>query len=345
MCSAIGRFGRRLDAWRLSFRPPMPRFGRVALIGRSNVGKSTLLNAALDEPLAIVSPLPQTTRTSLLGLVNRGDDQIAFLDTPGLHHPRTELGRRMNAAAIESLRQADVILFVTDVSVLLKAPTRARRLRSETVVPLPEDLELLAQCRPEVPVLLVVNKVDLVSNKQRLLPLLAAWQEQRSFAAILPVSCQSPADVERVIDATLSSLPQGEPEYPKDDLTDRPTRYFVAEYVREQVLLLTRKEVPHAVAVSIDAYHESEKLVSIAVTLHVEKDGQRRIMIGRGGSGVRAIGTQARARIQELVKKKVHLELFVKTNPRWKSVPRQLAELGYEGAVTDVTSSTSRGVK
>ncbi len=323
----------------------MPRFGRVALIGRSNVGKSTLLNTALDEPLAIVSPLPQTTRTSLLGLVNRGDDQIAFLDTPGVHQPRTELGRLMNSAALESLRQADVTLFVTDVSVVLYPAPHSRRSKPQAIAPLAEDLELLAQCGTDTKTLLVINKVDLVANKQRLLPLLTAWQERHPFVAILPVSCQSPADVERIIDATISVLPEGEPEYPKDDLTDRPTRYFVAEYVREQVLLLTRKEVPHAVAVSVDTYHESEKLVSIAVTLHVEKDGQRRILIGRGGSGVRSIGTQARIRISELVGKKVHLELFVKTNPRWKSIPRQLAELGYEGAVTDVMRAPTKGAK
>lgn len=321
----------------------MPRFGRVALIGRSNVGKSTLLNAALDEPLAIVSPLPQTTRTSLLGLVNRGDDQIAFLDTPGLHHPRTELGRRMNAAALESLRQADVILFVTDVSVLLAPSTRGKRQKPDVVEPLAEDLDLLAQCRAEVPVLLVINKVDLLANKQRLLPLMSAWQARHAFVAVLPVSSLSTADVDRVIEATLALLPEANPGYDKDDLTDRPTRYFAAEYVREQVLLLTRREVPHAVAVSVDEYHESENLVSIAVTLHVEKDGQRRILIGRGGSGVRNIGMRARARISALVKKKVHLELFVKTNPRWKSIPRQLAELGFEGGGTDVTTPTPKG--
>ena len=187
--------------------------------------------------------------------------------------------------------------------------------------------------------------MDLVGNKQRLLPLLEAWQSHRTFAALLPVSCKLPTDVERIVEATIAVLPEGEPAYAKDELTDRPTRYFVAEYVREQVLLLTRKEVPHAVAISVDEYHESEKLISIAVTLHVEKDGQRRILIGRGGSGVRNIGTQARLRITELVKKKVHLELFVKTNPRWKSVPRQLAELGYEGAINEVTTGLPKGTQ
>jgi GTPase len=320
----------------------MSRFGRVALIGRSNVGKSTLLNAALGEPLAIVSPLPQTTRSSLLGLVNRGDDQIAFLDTPGLHQPKSELGRLMNAAAVEALRQADVRLLVTDVSASPKAEARRRRPGNAVLVPHSRDLELLTQLQGPVPALLVINKIDLLSSKQVLLPLIAAWQTKFPFRAILPVSCQLQTDVERVLSAVIAELPEAPLQYQKDDLTDRPTRYFVAEYVREQVLLQTRREVPHAVAVSIDVYHESESLVSIAATLHVEKDGQRRILIGRNGASVRNIGTRARARISDLVKKKVHLELFVKTNPRWKSVPRQLAELGYAGAASDVTSPSTK---
>jgi GTPase len=321
----------------------MSRFGRVALIGRSNVGKSTLLNAALDEPLAIVSPLPQTTRTSLLGLVNRGDDQIAFLDTPGLHRPRTELGRRMNAAALDAIRQADVRLFVTDVGALLARPTGKGARKPAAPMPQNEDVELIKQLQGDAASLLLINKVDLLANKQRLLPFIAEWQKVYPFVTILPVSCRSKSDVELVLSSVIAALPTAAPAYAADELTDRPTRYFAAEYVREQVLLSTRREVPHAVAVSVDEYHESEALVSIAVTLHVEKDGQRRILIGRGGSAIRAIGTQARARISALVKKKVHLELFVKTNPRWKSVPRQLAELGYEGSGTDVTSPSPKG--
>lgn len=321
----------------------MSRFGKVALIGRSNVGKSTLLNAALDEPLAIVSPQPQTTRTALLGLVNRGDDQIAFLDTPGLHHPKTELGRRMNSAALEAMRQADVRVFVTDVTSSRGDRSRSQRRHPQAKAQLlRDDLELLTQLDDKVPTLLVMNKVDRLASKQLLLPLIAAWQGQFAFSEVLPVSCLLKADVERVLDAVRNALPPGAPVYPEDALTDRPTRYFVAEFVREQVMLQTRREVPHAVAVSVDAYHESEKLVSIAVTLHVEKEGQRRILVGRGGSAIREIGTRARMRIAELVRNKVYLELFVKVNPRWKSVPRQLAELGYAGCATDVTEESSK---
>ncbi|MGE5784024.1 MAG: GTPase Era [Myxococcales bacterium] len=318
----------------------MSRFGRVALLGRSNVGKSTLLNAALDHPLAIVSPLPQTTRTSLLGVVSRGDVQLALLDTPGLHQPRSELGRRMNAAAVEAIRQADVRVFVTDVSVVVHA--RRNKGRDKQIAPALEDLELLRMLDGGVPTLLVVNKVDLVAQKSLLLPYLASWQSAYPFASILPVSCLDRGDVERVLSAIGSLLPEGPAQYSGEDLTDRPMRYFAAEYVREQILLHMRREVPHAVAVSIDAFNETDALVSIAATLHVEKEGQRRILIGKGGSAIRSIGQLARQRIAELVQKKVHLELFVKTNARWKSVPRQLAELGYHGPATDLTTAPTR---
>lgn len=308
------------------------------------MGKSTLLNAALDEPLAIVSPLPQTTRTSLLGVVQRGSAQIAFLDTPGLHHPRSELGRRMNAAALEAIRQADVKVFVTDVSPVSSSGASKPRTRGRQLAPSEEDLELLKLLDGDRPTILVINKVDLLANKQLLLPLLASWQTRFAFAAIIPASCRNQSDVEHILATLIEQLPERAPEFSPDDLTDRPMRYFVAEYVREQVLLQTRREVPHAVAVSIDTFHETDDLVSIAATLHVEKDGQRRILIGRGGSAIRSIGQQARQRIASLVKKKVHLELFVRTNPRWKSIPRQLAELGYEGAATDVTSTPPKKI-
>lgn len=320
----------------------MSRFGRVALVGRSNVGKSTLLNAALDEPLAIVSPLPQTTRTSLLGVVHHAHAQIAFLDTPGLHHPRSELGRRMNAAALEALRQADVCLFVTEIQSALASAPHSTRPRGRPLAPAPEDLELLKLLEGRQPTLLVINKIDLLASKQLLLPLLEDWQSKHAFASIVPASCRNKADVDRILSTLVEFLPEREPEFMPDDITDRPMRYFVAEYVREQVLLQTRREVPHAVAVSIDAFHETDSLVSIAATLHVEKDGQRRILIGRGGSAIRSIGQRARERISALVKRRVHLELFVKTNPRWKSIPRQLAELGYEGGATDVTSTPAK---
>lgn len=318
------------------------RFGSVALIGRTNVGKSTFLNAALGESLAVVSPVPQTTREALLGVVHRPDAQIAFVDTPGLHRPKSELGRRMNATALEVARSADVLVVMTDLDPKLAKDADATVARDRDV------LELL----PAGPSrLLVVNKVDLLRDKQKLLPILTAYEALHDFAALLPVSLKSAGDSERVLDAIVALLPEGEVGFEADTLTDRATPYFVREYVREQVLALAKGEVPHAVAVSIDAIEERERVLAVKATIHVEKEGQRRILIGKGGASIKAIGTGARRRLEELLDRKLFLELFVRVTPKWKHVPRQLAELGYEapreknllGALPDAPKRSSRG--
>jgi len=300
------------------------RFGTVAIVGRANVGKSTFLNAALGEPLAIVSPLPQTTRDTLLGVVHREDAQLAFLDTPGLHREKNELGRRMNQSAREAVRAADVMLFVTDTAHLVgpggKGGTIGR-----------EDLALLDEVGKSMPAVAAVNKIDLLRDRGRLIPMLDALNQARSFEAIVPVSMRKAADVERLLRVLGEIVPEGPPGYDTDTLTNQPTSFFVREYVREAVLTLARGEVPHAVAVSIDSYDDDPALVRIEATIHVEKTGQRGILVGKGGEKLKAIGTQARKRIEAFVGRKVFLKLFVRVTPRWKSVPRQLAELGYEG--------------
>lgn len=304
------------------------RFGTIAIVGRANVGKSTFLNAALGEPLAIVSPLPQTTRDTLLGVVHRDEAQLAFLDTPGLHRARTELGRRMNASAREAARAADIVLFVTDVEHLLVPPAKQKPLD-------PEDTRLLAELDARVPAIAVVNKIDKLRDRTKLIPLLDALAKARSFEAIVPVSVRKAADVERLLEVLAKLVPEGPPGYDADTLTNRPSSFFVREYVREAVLASARGEVPHAVAVGIDSYDDGPKLVRIEATLHVEKTGQRAILVGRGGQKLKEIGTKARERIETLVGRKVFLKLFVRVTPRWKSVPRQLAELGYEKAGKD----------
>ncbi len=318
------------------------RFGSVALIGRTNVGKSTFLNAALGESLAVVSPVPQTTREALLGVVHRPDAQIAFVDTPGLHRPKSELGRRMNATALEVARSADVLVVMTDLDPKLAKDATATVARDREVI------EFL----PKGPArLLVVNKVDLVRDKQKLLPILTAYEALHDFAALVPVSLKSAGEAERVLDAIVALLPEGEEGFEADTLTDRATPYFVREYVREQVLALAKGEVPHAVAVSIDAIEERERVLAVKATIHVEKEGQRRILIGKGGASIKAIGTGARKRLEELLDRKLFLELFVRVTPKWKHVPRQLAELGYEapreknllGALPDAPKHKARG--
>lgn len=302
------------------------KFGTVAIVGRSNVGKTTFLNAALGEDLAVVSPVPQTTRENLLGVVHRDECQIGFLDTPGIHRPRSELGRRMNDSAMEGARGADAILFMLDAGVQLE---KTKKANAEHVFH-PED-QLLLQKLAEVqlPTIVVVNKVDLIGAKPRLLPLLEALAKAYDFSAIIPASILDPADVERVLGALEAVLPEGQKAYDDDTLTDRPLRFFLAEYVREQVLLQCHKEVPHAVAVSIDKVEESPERTSIFATLHVEKEGQRRILIGAGGAQIKSIGTLARQRIESRVGHPVYLKLFVRITPSWKNMPRKLAELGF----------------
>ncbi|HMJ09978.1 MAG TPA: GTPase Era [Polyangiaceae bacterium] len=315
------------------------RFGTVAIVGRSNVGKSTFLNAVLGEKLAVVSRLPQTTRDALLGVMHRPAAQIGFLDTPGMHKPRTELGKRMNAAALEAARTADVILFMTDVSALAQPKSTGEIAQ--------EDRVILAVVPESVPCVLVLNKVDLLRDKSRLLPFIEAWTKLHPFAAIVPVSVLDAQGVERVVEELAKLVPEGPPGYDAEMLTDKPTSYFVREYIREQVLLQAGREVPHAVAVSIDEFDERGSTAVVKATLHVEKVGQRKILIGHGGAKIREIGTRARERIEALMDRKVYLSLFVRVTPRWKDASRKLAEFGYEpgaraGQTPDFESPRSR---
>ncbi|NLE87971.1 MAG: GTPase Era [Myxococcales bacterium] len=323
------------------------RFGTVALVGRTNVGKSTLLNAALGEPLAITSPLPQTTRDALLGVVRRGAAQIAFLDTPGLHRPRTELGRRMNAAAYESARSADLVVMMTDV--WTKPPKEQRALPGGGPLDNPwlrpgdrEVLETLAGFAPG-PRILLVNKVDLLRDKTQLLPQLDAYAKAQEFEAFIPVSVRRNDGVDAALDEIARLLPEGPAGFDEDTLTNRPVLFFVREYVREAILNQFEREVPHAVAVSIDAAEESAQLLSLAATIHVEKVGQRKILVGHGGEQIKAIGIAARQRIESLVDKQVHLKLFVRVTPHWKDMPRQLSEMGYDPAQGIVAPEVLRG--
>jgi GTPase len=308
------------------------RYGTIAIIGRTNVGKSTFLNHVLGMPLAIVSRQPQTTRDALLGVVNSGDAQIAFLDTPGLHRPKNELGRRMNQEATESLRGADAALFMTDVfqidadekaSKNPGAPPRSRHPGDRT------DAELLELIPKTLPTLLVINKIDRMRDKGRLLPYLQRMNDTRPFVATIPISALSGDGTDRVLAEAVQLLPEGAKTFPDDEVTDRPVSFFAREYIREQVLISCAKEVPHAVAVTLDSIEERNTGLHVAATIHVEKVGQRSILVGRGGEKIKEIGTLARERLSQLTEQPVHLHLFVRVTERWRNVPRQLAELGY----------------
>lgn len=313
------------------------RSGTVALIGRPNVGKSTLLNAALEQPLSIVSPAPQTTRDAILGVVHRGNAEIALLDTPGLHRPRSELGRVMNQTAREAARSADVVVFIAEIpSPSARRP--ARNGEKRPILPHPGDLTLLADIAIDKPTILVVNKIDLVHDKGQVLPLMEAFSKVRSFAAVVPISARKENGVLLVLDEIAALCPLRAWRYDPEEMTDRPIRFFAAEYVREQILLVTQAEVPHAVAVTVDRFVEPAEgtrgAVHIDATICVERQGQKRIIIGAGGEMLKKIGTAARLRIQELTGRKVNLKLWVRVQAAWREQAAQLDELGYRSPVT-----------
>ncbi|MBM4377016.1 MAG: GTPase Era [Deltaproteobacteria bacterium] len=309
------------------------RAGTVAIIGRSNVGKSTLLNAALELPLAVVSRRPQTTRTPLLGIVRHGDAEIGFLDTPGLHKAESRLGREMNRSARDAVRDADVILFVIALPPTVKGDVR----------PHPGDLALLRDLPSDKPVVLVVNKIDTLRDKRLMLPLLSTLSQsfadsggsestaERRFAAVVPVSARTVDGVDRVLEEVARVLPEGGPRHDEDALTDRPMRHFAAEYVREAILRATSDEVPHAVAVTIDEYIEPSRegeVTRVSATIHVEREGQKRILIGEKGAMLKRIGIEARARIEALVGSQLHLALWVRVTEDWRERTESLADFG-----------------
>jgi GTP-binding protein Era len=318
-----------------SHESSLMRAGTIAIVGRSNVGKSTLLNQILGERLAIVSPLPQTTRDPLLGVIRREGAELAFLDTPGIHRPKTELGSRMNSSAMSAAESADVVVFVTDATVGAKLVPKKTK-KSDVTPPLaelvPEDAELLKSLKSaqKVPMILALNKVDAVRDKGLLLPLLQSYLDAVPFRTLVPISALENDGVDRLLDEIAALLPEGEPGYPEDTLTDKPSSFFAREYVREQVLLGLKGEIPHAVAVSIDNFDEGSDKLRIAATIHVEKIGQRKIIVGTGGTVIKSLRLGAEKRLSRLLGRKVKLELFVRVTPRWKDAPRMLAELGYE---------------
>lgn len=294
----------------------MVRSGTVALAGRPNAGKSTLMNRLLDEKLAIVSNKPQTTRHVLIGILTEERGQIVFYDTPGMHKPLHRLNRQMVRSAREALNAADVACLVVDASVSYG--------RGEAHM-----LELMS--RVTVPRVLVLNKVDLVV-KEKLLPRIQQYAEALEFAEIVPASALTGDGTDRVLEAFWSHLPEAEPLYDADLLTLHPERFLAAELVREKVLERTGKELPFTSAVLIDRWEDApgNGLARIHATILVERPGQKKILIGKGGQKLKAIGTAARLDLEEFLERKVYLELFVKVEPHWREKRRVLAGLDRE---------------
>jgi GTP-binding protein Era len=292
----------------------MPKAGYASLVGRPNAGKSTLLNRIIGEKIAIVSDKPQTTRNRILGVKNYPGGQIAFVDTPGIHRPLHRLNVRMVDSAVNTLREVDVIALVFDAST---KPGHGDEYVSS----------LLKDVRP--PAVLVLNKIDLVA-KARLLPLIDQAQRWHDFAAIVPVSATTGDGLDQLERVLLEQLPEGQPGYPEDYLTDQPERTLVAETVREKVLQHTRDELPFSTAVVVDEFNEEERdrLLRLYCTIFVETESQKPIVIGRRGDMIKQIGTEARRDLEAFFGTKVFLDLRVKVNPDWRDNDRVLDEIG-----------------
>ena len=291
------------------------RSGFVAILGAPNAGKSTLLNRMLGQKISITSKKPQTTRNRILGVVHRTGSQMIFLDTPGIHQAKTPLNTRIVDAALSTLSEVDLVLLVVDA----QSPDEA----SELLL-----LDKLSQQRR--PVLLALNKIDQV-QRPALLSQIERWSGLMPFFAIVPISAKNGEQVDRLMDAMETTLPAGAPFFPPESLTDLPARFIAAEMVREKAIRLTGQEIPHAVAVTIDSFKEEKKgaLIRIHATIHVERDSQKGIVIGRQGAKLKQIGEAARQEIEKMLDTKVFLKLFVRVQKNWTRDTKALRKFGY----------------
>ena len=284
------------------------RSGFVSIIGRPNAGKSTLLNALVGEKLAIVTRKPQTTRNRIQGIINverkakRPAGQIVLVDTPGVHKPINSLNRRMMKEVYDALEGCNLLLLIVDAT--------AKFGTGDKFV-----LDIVKKSGQ--PCFLLLNKIDAL-DKQKLLPLIAEYKERHEFAEVIPISAMKREGLDALLNSVMKALPEGPHYFPKDQITDQPERFLVAELIREQVLLATEQEVPYATTVLIDQYEEGATLTRIAATIYCEREGQKAILIGKQGSTLKKIGTAARLQIQGLLNIKVFLELFVKVRAGWR---------------------------
>jgi GTP-binding protein Era len=290
------------------------RAGYVALIGRPNAGKSTLLNRLVGEKIAAVSNKPQTTRFKILGVVNRPDGQIVLVDTPGVHKPGYELNRRMMAAVHDALMSVDLICLIRDASAATGNGDRF-------------VLDLVKQS--EKPSLLLLNKSDKLKDKSKLLPLIEGYQQQHDWQAIIPISALKGDQLEQLLTEIIGNLPEGEPIFSEDELTDQPLRAIVPEIVREKILETTGEEIPYVTAVVTEKWEEvREDFTRIYCAIFVERESQKRIIIGHGAQRLKQIGIRARHQIEELLGHRCHLELFVKVEADWREREHLLDEMG-----------------
>jgi GTPase len=295
--------------------------GFVCILGRPNAGKSTLLNALVGEKLAIVSPKPQTTRNRILGIIQvpkqkgRVAGQVVLIDTPGVHTPDSSLGKKMMGEVREAMDGCDLILLIVDASKKSRPDDQA-------------VLEILK--RSKTPALLLLNKIDLLrGGKGKLLPIIEEYSKLHKFKEVIPLSARKGEGLDLLIDKVIRALPEGPHYFPDDQVTDQPTRFMVAEIIREQVLMGTSEEVPYATTVVIEQFEEGKKLTRIAAAIYCEREGQKGILVGKGGQMLKKIGTAARKQIEEMVGTKVYLELFVKVKADWRESHEFVEELDW----------------
>lgn len=288
--------------------------GFVSIIGRPNVGKSTLLNAILKEKIAIVTPKAQTTRNRIQGIYTTDNEQIIFIDTPGIHKAHNELGNIMNDFALKSITGIDLILYLIDVNVPLGTG----------------DCFIIDALREsKVPTILVANKVDKEQDTNKIVENIETYKEYGNFIGGITISATEGFNVDKLLEMVVSNLEYGPMYYPEDQLIDQPERFVVCELIREKVLLNTSEEIPHSVAVTIDRFKESDKIIDIHATIVVERLSQKKIIIGAKGAMIKKIGTEARKDIKNFLGLPVYLELFVKVEDNWRNKKYQLKEFGY----------------
>ncbi|MGZ4820080.1 MAG: GTPase Era [Terriglobales bacterium] len=302
--------------------------GFVTILGRPNAGKSTLLNALVGEKLAIVTHKPQTTRNRIQGILNlpakkgRPKAQVIVIDTPGVHRPETRLDKKMMREVREALEGSNLVLLITDI-------TQKFGTGEQIVIDLAR--------RAKTPVILLLNKIDLV-DKRRLLPLIEQWSKVYEFSEIIPISARKKQGLEELLDAVVGALPEGPAYFPADQLTDQPVRFLVAEIIREQVLIQTQQEIPYATTVLVDSYEEDKRLVRIAATIYCEREGQKGILIGKGGTMLKKIGTEARHQMERMLGTKIFLELFVKVRPGWRDSSDFVEGLDWRRQLEDIAA-------
>jgi len=286
--------------------------GFVNILGNPNVGKSTIMNALVGEKLSIITSKAQTTRHRIMGIVNGEDFQIVYSDTPGILKPMYKLQETMMNSVNLALSDADLIIYVTDV-------TEKSAHEGEYIDKIKES---------GIPVMVIINKIDL-SNQEELEKIAGSWQKVFTSSPVIPVSALKNFNLDILLNAILSKLPEGEPYFPKDQLTDKIERFFASEIIREKILLHYKKEVPYSVEIEIESFTEEKNLIRIRAVIHVSRDSQKGIIIGHKGTMLKRVGTEARKDMEDFFRKKVFLEIYVKVSKDWRDKPTMLKKFGY----------------